>query len=759
MLLAALLSFSLVFAMTSSLNFYLPLYYLIFPILAVLLLLSAVFFNNLTKIIAGSVAGIFLILAALDILYRTGFKRLSAFAADYFYWLSFYTQYGGEVPAQFRNITIISLCVLFSAYLYFFVVRRYRFLFVLIPGAAVFSIQWINKFVTLLAPFYIFLFALLLCYLKHILQKKNAGGRNEFLNSASFLLWTLPICLLIVAAAAAINSSERPIEWKWLDTKINAVYNNIMQKYDYVSFDYFSVASSGFGGKNDLLGGRVRLDNTLVLTVETKRNVYLKGTNYDVYTGTQWLNEAENYLPLRNNRELFFDTYEMLFGLNRLMNRNFLSEDNFYREKVSVVYQNIKSKSLFLPSKMISFAPDQKAPVDLLYSDGALVSSSRLGKGFNYSVEICWPKLDQKEFADALRKSHKGTYHGGYSRILNFDRYSSAVYARYLQIPGTVPQRVYDLAASLTSKYDNNYDKVKALEEFLSTNYPYNLDVSPAPRGRDFVDYFLFDGKEGYCTYYASALTIMARSIGIPARYVEGYILPPKPTENNPNLYYVTNQQAHAWTEVYFEGYGWLPFEATSPFRSSFYADSSAQAVFSGDFTGNPAYEDYLEMMKRYGNSSSLDIDLTDNGSQKNNYILYTSMAAGALILAFLLFLVFNSLRGKMKIYKISMLPPRKSVLKMYEYFMSVLALLGYGIQAGETPYQYSERIDRFLYFNSGKFAAITDTFVKARYSQNETGEKDKQMLLDFRPALMAETKSNLGPFKYFIFKSILGKL
>ncbi len=131
--------------------------------------------------------------------------------------------------------------------------------------------------------------------------------------------------------------------------------------------------------------------------------------------------------------------------------------------------------------------------------------------------------------------------------------------------------------------------------QYLSTNFPYNLDVRSTPRNRDFVDYFLFEQKEGYCTYFASALTIMARCVGIPARYVEGYILPPKPSEKQSNLYNVTNNQAHAWTEVYFEGYGWLPFEATSPFRSGFYSDPEAAAVYSGDLTSNPAYEDYME--------------------------------------------------------------------------------------------------------------------------------------------------------------------
>lgn len=75
----------------------------------------------------------------------------------------------------------------------------------------------------------------------------------------------------------------------------------------------------------------------------------------------------------------------------------------------------------------------------------------------------------------------------------------------------------------------------------------------------DFVTDFLFNTQEGYCTYFASAMTVLCRMVGLPARYVEGYQA--IPDENG--LAYVTGLQAHAWTEVYFEGFGWLTFDAT----------------------------------------------------------------------------------------------------------------------------------------------------------------------------------------------------
>ena len=79
------------------------------------------------------------------------------------------------------------------------------------------------------------------------------------------------------------------------------------------------------------------------------------------------------------------------------------------------------------------------------------------------------------------------------------------------------------------------------------------------PEDVDFVTRFLLDTKEGYCTYFASAMTVLCRMVGLPARYVEGYIA--EPDENGEAV--VTGLSAHAWTEVYFKGFGWLTFDAT----------------------------------------------------------------------------------------------------------------------------------------------------------------------------------------------------
>ncbi len=138
--------------------------------------------------------------------------------------------------------------------------------------------------------------------------------------------------------------------------------------------------------------------------------------------------------------------------------------------------------------------------------------------------------------------------------------YPAWVRDKYLQLPDTVPPRVALLAQQIVSGRSTPYDQALALEAYLRT-LPYTLDIATPPAGRDLVDWFLFDEKQGYCTYYASAFVVMARSLGIPARLVTGY----KFGEYDParGVMRTRMSDVHAWPEVFFPNYGWIEFEPT----------------------------------------------------------------------------------------------------------------------------------------------------------------------------------------------------
>jgi hypothetical protein len=139
--------------------------------------------------------------------------------------------------------------------------------------------------------------------------------------------------------------------------------------------------------------------------------------------------------------------------------------------------------------------------------------------------------------------------------------YPAWIIERYLVLPDSIPDRVLALARDLTATEPTPYDRALAIERYLR-RFPYTLDLPPPPADRDLVDYFLHDLRKGYCDYLASAMVVMARAAGLPARLVTGYAT--GTYDQAESRYVVTEANAHAWPEIYFPDYGWIEFEPTA---------------------------------------------------------------------------------------------------------------------------------------------------------------------------------------------------
>jgi transglutaminase-like putative cysteine protease len=139
--------------------------------------------------------------------------------------------------------------------------------------------------------------------------------------------------------------------------------------------------------------------------------------------------------------------------------------------------------------------------------------------------------------------------------------YPTEILQKYLTLPRDISQRVRDLAVTLTYQAQNPYDKAKAIETYLRS-YPYTLNVPALPADKEISDYFLFEIKTGYCEYYASAMVVLARTVGLPARMVIGYASNEYDPESG--QYIVRQANAHSWVEIYFPEIGWVEFEPTA---------------------------------------------------------------------------------------------------------------------------------------------------------------------------------------------------
>jgi hypothetical protein len=131
----------------------------------------------------------------------------------------------------------------------------------------------------------------------------------------------------------------------------------------------------------------------------------------------------------------------------------------------------------------------------------------------------------------------------------------------YLQLPKLDP-RIPELAREITARAQTPFDKTITLENYLRSHYTYNLNLTGKP-GDDPLAHFLFETRAGHCEYFASAMAIMLRTLGIPTREVNGFL----PGEYNDlgEDYIVRASDAHSWVEVYFPGTGWMTFDPTPP--------------------------------------------------------------------------------------------------------------------------------------------------------------------------------------------------
>ncbi|WP_201782143.1 transglutaminase-like domain-containing protein, partial [Paenibacillus xylanivorans] len=156
----------------------------------------------------------------------------------------------------------------------------------------------------------------------------------------------------------------------------------------------------------------------------------------------------------------------------------------------------------------------------------------------------------------------------------------AAIRRTYLQLPTSLPGRVQALAKEIIRGSETRYDAVQAVKNYLADHAEYTLDTRMPPRGTDFVDDFLFVTRQGYCNHFSTAMIVLLRAEGIPARWVKGFG-PGEADPDVPGQYIVTQGDAHSWVEVYFPGAGWMPFEATPGFTMT-HGEGQDAAALSG---------------------------------------------------------------------------------------------------------------------------------------------------------------------------------
>ena len=366
-------------------------------------------------------------------------------------------------------------------------------------------------------------------------------NRQGETNPARTLPWAVGIVLI-----AFLLTPSKGIEIPALREKADELRQAVLDRFFFTEpRDVFSLSAEGFYPEGSgQLGGPVAPNPHPVMQVSAPRTVYLKGVSLNEYNGRAWHNTlgGRRYLwesaSSGARRRILFDQ-----NLPGTLFQSSITEER----DVSVRMISSGVSTLFVPQRIREF----RSGGELIpyFSDASeLFATRNLKEGDTWSVSAPLFIAGDPGIGTLIDAAESAE-----------DPQWNQIQEIYTRLPSHLEEPVWQLAIDLTAGERSHYNQAYALQSYLSRNYRYTLTPPEQPSNLDFVTNFLFNTHQGYCTYFASAMTVLCRMVGLPARYIEGYLA--EPNENGEVI--VTGLNAHSWTEVYFKGFGWLTFDAT----------------------------------------------------------------------------------------------------------------------------------------------------------------------------------------------------
>ncbi|MGN1187184.1 MAG: transglutaminase family protein, partial [Lachnospiraceae bacterium] len=407
---------------------------------------------------------------------------------------------------------------------------------------------------------------------------KSAKYRDRKSN-AQAMAWMMSITLAVILILMCIVPREQYVP--------SGSFNAISGKYVFSLEDFRQYSENiinpqiDFGNGNGISAGSIgtigsiQYNNEPFLLVRAPEGVgtiYLKAFQAAVYTKTQWYALDES----------IYKKYSGMFEKNRQTGFDPYMQVNDALEYLTAAgVEGINADSYDIGVKQYHGDDYSYVPMDTTQIDG-----NRAGK---------FTKEDREIHLSSDIPGNSDIYHTytitqwqnntDFERLItegkaiegvNQKRYSDFVYNNYLDANTSCADRIVEelFPRIMSGDYDVSTPEGKAafirdMVDFFDAEYSYTLRPGTTPSDKDFVENFLFETKKGFCTYFASAAVMIFRCAGIPARYVEGYVVPESlykaaSTENED--YYeavVTDRYAHAWVEIYMDGIGWVVVDPT----------------------------------------------------------------------------------------------------------------------------------------------------------------------------------------------------
>jgi transglutaminase-like putative cysteine protease len=454
-----------------------------------------------------------------------------------------------------RNLIWLFVLWLISAWMGWFTAKR-KAVLVLAPAMILLAmvIPYLNsKAQTLCGLVVILLLLMGVWNYKSNLQQ----WENHKIDYSESIIYDNTQAVLVLALVVGVVAFITPsISWREIRDKLREQRQSNSQISDALGIQKPTAAPTkkvntpiGVLPREHLLGGEISKSRTVVMTIRTGElqpmpeqaihtsvpSYYWRSVVYDDYVGTGWITTSfvpQSYSPNTPVIPGLLNGYKPLHLDIQLAQP---SDQLFW------------SGTLFSANVPMTVDWRVKPPSDLFADRSTLIQADMFtaaSKVTSYHADSYVPDITVQQLRTAP--------------II----YTDAIRDQYLELPSSLPDRVVQLAKQVAEKGTNPYDKAKAIETYLRAYYKYDTEVPQPPPDKDVADYFLFTLQRGYCDYYATAMVVMARANGIPARFVSGYS--PGEYDSLKAEYVIREMNAHSWAEVYFPTIGWVEFEPTS---------------------------------------------------------------------------------------------------------------------------------------------------------------------------------------------------
>jgi Transglutaminase-like superfamily/TgpA N-terminal domain/Domain of unknown function (DUF4129) len=644
--------------------------------------------------------------------------RVANFINGVQHWLSSVTIGGtGDVDAIFFFFIVALSFIL--AYTSAWLVYRTRAPWLMIvANAVVLLINLSNVSDGYIIFLIVFLIASLLLLLRFNLYESMRRWKRQGLRYAEDLGWD------VMQAGALISIGILIFSWilpgSYMNPTVSQLWNLSSNPWTQIQNTWNRVISTS-GGSNPAnrgnfrdslsLGGNPNLTNEVVFNVQFANSQdntqYITSLSYDTYNGAAWTVGPVDTGAIKANQAFSSGADMTHVVMQKISVVNPPGEQSPYLLGASDIV------SVNLPAKVQTNQASSK--IDWQGQNGYLVA------GQNYTVTSNVSSADEQTLRSVPMPADAPQFPAGYEgSAVPVTYYYPAVVDTYTQLPKLDP-RIIALAKSLTRGKTTMYDKVVALESYLRSNYSYNVNIH-RPSGEEGVAWFLFDNpnRDGFCNYFSSAMTVMARSLGIPARVAVGYTHGTYDAKHKENI--IRGTDAHSWTQVYFAGYGWINFEPsasfaqfTRPLPSEFpSAGAGGSSSANGGITPpvNPSHR-----LTR-GDSSDNSGTGTGTGTATGPSL---GRALGSLILLILFALLLFSLwwRRLFRNYGLA--------AQLYGRVCTLAEWAGIKVQPAQTPYEYMQEVALVAPREAETLERLGDIYVRDRWADPASKEHPRR--------------------------------